>query len=746
MDMGTRAINPEVSQSFTLRRTEATNTKQSSLIRKICIVVALTLVLGAASYATALYLGVNLPPLATIITGTAGALSALFAAIFCGGSKKEVNRNKLEELSFERDAKEKFVNANQNKINEVATLLEEYKPKKGKLVEIKDEDLDKMLLLVDKARTAVYQQEQFNKLIRKLESQIGEARSKEIFTIPNVFPESINDPSKVLPNKLIDLLVIKATNYFYNKDVLTQIQAKIETETGNKTIFHEILGKLNLKDYLNGGKQLSAELEESILNCIRLAATRGKFDHLLKEVQEAAKRDLIFDDQSIETKFGVGEVIKDLSPQEQKFRREALQKVINQAYIHQELRNKGKLVSGTTDEIELLGHLGYQITDKSDYHNKEFVFEILNQTIQKQLNSEECTASLTIVRKSLQECAHKARLNTVNITNPFQIQKFQISLEEHTKLKTKIDDIQKEVKLLYPEDFPLKESSPGREQIEMLYVLLKKELVVKGMLNKFWKSEVLNEQFKNIFITPELYEESVAERSSKLKKDSVVLKCEELNLDELLLAEFDFYSKWGPFIKMEMIQGSKDKNEILGEGICWAVSSKVQMMAQRNPTWTADEIAAQIKISSVDRFRQGVVSMQFKLEGYQDFERKNAMPSQMLEKEGFAKDVEITDIPYDTNTPADLESLMKSKEIDLTKSNGVLRVHLNLEESAHSIMMRLDKDLNKVWIFDPNVGLLSFENDKTDFETARKNCLVFFNALMSHKYPTINGVILNQLE
>ncbi len=41
---------------------------------------------------------------------------------------------------------------------------------------------------------------------------------------------------------------------------------------------------------------------------------------------------------------------------------------------------------------------------------------------------------------------------------------------------------------------------------------------------------------------------------------------------DFIQQRFDFYKDWGKFVKAEMIQGFHDEGEILGEGVCWALS------------------------------------------------------------------------------------------------------------------------------------------------------------------------------
>jgi hypothetical protein len=60
---------------------------------------------------------------------------------------------------------------------------------------------------------------------------------------------------------------------------------------------------------------------------------------------------------------------------------------------------------------------------------------------------------------------------------------------------------------------------------------------------------------------------------------------------------------------------------------------------------------------------------------------------------------------------------------------------------GHRILIRLDQRNNKWWLFDPNVGIFTFENHHPQSQTRLLDCL--FDLLKVH-YPTTWNVAAYQ--
>jgi len=446
-----------------------------------------------------------------------------------------------------------------------------------------------------------------------------------------------------------------------------------------------------------------------------------KVDALLNEIKASAAKDLPLQDNFVENQFHVDTIMKSLPENLKQERRLKLQKILAQAYINRELKQKGK-VRGSKEESQFLTKLGYTLDANSPYHNIDLIYDALHQFVSQELQTDNFSGSLKSVQNSFKQCALKARLSTLKITSEDQLQKFQSGLKFYESLKKNLRTELIDVKLKFPEDFPLKSPSQGIRLIESLYrqdktqalnTAVKKILDAMNIQKIFSDPNVDHTAFEAMLILPI--------PDGELKKEF-----SEKELSKEIKKELAFYSKWGKNIKAELIQGLEDKNEALGKGVCEGICQRILTLGQKNPDITPEELAKHIHIESKDRFNQGVYIMSHILE-------KDKIPDLILKKNGFKQDENIFAFYYKAEDGIKYDNL---KTDELKKSAGWVDVGLDMEESGHAILMRLDPTRGRAWLFDPNVGFLCFEEKGKTYQDAKNACFAFVKDLIELNYPT----------
>jgi hypothetical protein len=725
------SFSTEIQPNFSLNASPKTELYQSHLAKRVFTVAMLTLTTAAAATFTALSLGLDIP-VVMVLSAAAGSAALLFTALMQKAYRPLPKAPLVSVFSQEVQqlAQAQFVDANQTKLDHIANAFQVH----GSQSKLNDADLDKILEVIDEVKGAAWHAERYQKLLSQLVEQFGLSKTQEVLNHAHVFPRSIHDPKCPLSNRAIEILIKRAENYFYNQDLKARFYAEAENLGCSVTLVDEVLKQLKTDEFFNGSHQISLEREAAILTCLRQAAARQQFGHLLQNIKEGLKQDLYLSEDAIDSKFKVTETIKTLPIAEQQERRAMLQKIINQAYVNQELRQKGKLASGTEEESLLLSHLGYDISDQSPYYDKQRIFEVINQSIQLQLQGEGFKGPLSFVRQSLKECALNARLQTLQIDTTEQVQKFKLGLEKMQIFRTELTVLHADIGIQFPTDFPLKSPSIGLKMMEQTFNQLKSG-VVEQKVKEYLSSKKVREYFINAQVDPVHFELYLQERKKNFKTDKFIERCEESRT--YLEKDVNFYATWGSYLKAEMIQGFTNEHEILNGGVCFGVSNKVQMLTQKNPDWTGSEIAPHINLMSKDRYFQTLHEFGSRKTGAR-------LPSQVIEKEGFKKDIELFNLIYDAQEQ-NLEKMLTAKDDQLASSQGLLRLHLHMENGGHAILLRLDKQRNRAWVLDPNMGLLCFEKEGAPFAEAQLICIEFLKGLIQHHYPLTYKIAAHQI-
>lgn len=468
-------------------------------------------------------------------------------------------------------------------------------------------------------------------------------------------------------------------------------------------------------------------------------ATLQAFDKLLTDIQESVKRpDTVLDEDHIERNYKVRQLLNQLPEEEQRIRKEQLQKVLNNACVLRELKEKGKLVTGSSSEIKVLRFLGYPIDDESTYNDKEKIYGILRDAIQQQLLVEGFSGSLKNVRMTLMQKALHARLSTLNIVSDHQVQKFKEAVKFYKSVYKEIDEqFEKEtVETIISDDFPLKKGSPLFILLEREFNFEKKNAILEMIKLSF--EQTIAPVFKDQTITPEEFSKCLpAEKDFLIKTASEDIQSQIATFGQRKLAtKLAFHQKWGTFLKHQFVQGFNNSNEIFKEGVCWALCNRLRMVGQKNSVITSDELATHIHIKSTDRFLQVVAQAEHSFQLRED----------ILSREGFDEDRSLFSVDVG-NDFIELVNVIsqKLKQEDLSISSGWLQMALIMNGDGHAVSLRLDNVNNRLWFFDPNIGFFCFEEQNRSYDDSFKAYMEFLHDLLEMEYSSLKSMYVQQL-
>jgi hypothetical protein len=531
---------------------------------------------------------------------------------------------------------------------------------------------------------------------------------------------SHNKPQPATENQVSPLIV----NSFYKQYMLGQekhLEAIVESISSR-------LGK-NLSEVPHNEKELDQILE--FIDQTKLALNR--FDDLLKKVDDQSKLDLYLNEESIESKFNVADVLKPLTENQQRDRREALQKVINQAFITRELKQKGKLTNGDENERDLLQSLGFNVEENSNYLDKDLIYGTLKNIVENQLKNESYAGPLSLFKQSLKLCALKARLNAAGINTLLQIEKFQNTTEKYIWLKNKLTEMYKTVSLVLPENFEIKKDSVIVKSLEEAFEVNKLSYR-KAALHIFF--ETIKDQFLNEYLSSKELKDliSKADLNKIIPRRLLIDVCKS---DASLTPYIDHYAKWGKYFQVGLIQGFGDSSEILGDGVCAGFCQRFVFNAQKIPDISPEQLAEEVHIKGRDRFFQATLGARWdKLNG------TNYKTPLMIEREGY-EEKQIRTSTYDFKEPP-LENIFPKLGDTLASSAGWVELSLQ-GEHGHRILVRWDTNRDCYWVLDPNEGLVCFENPQSSHQEAQKLCLDYLKDLFELHYKWLKYINLVQL-
>lgn len=642
---------------------------------------------------------------------------------------------------------------------------------------VDDRILNQILKLVDRTKMyADYHQRQLQKLQERLSIELGETRASQVMKMD--FVPQTGTSHKPLNDQRIDYIVSRAKNYFHNQETFVRLRTKLKEELGDLTILEKVIDPVDFKAFVEGHRLLGSATEKFILMAAGKIHKEEIFLQLLDKVKKAANLDLYLDEKHIEDKFEIGKVLSSLTPEEEQQRREDLRKIINQAFVVRELKEKGKLTTGDREETFLLECLGYNVSQEdSPYQNKQAIYEVIQHVVEKQLLQENYKGSLSVVKGVMQKTAIEARLNAAGICSTDQIERFQVAQKLLKDARNQLIDEAKKYSLKVPTSFPLNSDSLNLLALESHFEMYKQS-VIEDFLKHMFGDSHLQEAFRQ---ETEDFEQLIRKRvTAQMVKnaDKLAKKFDK----PILSKELHFFGKWGENLHSEMVQGFGDEQAVLGEGICFGLCQNLQIDGIKNPHLSLEELIRRNPIGGAQRFFQGLYAGALKTEGL------HILPSEFAHKQGveergvfsiihrsgmikifkestpslvetspevqkkidisvnvIAQQYQLNDkdivISSDGQFMEDLKKEIKTR--DLSASQGWLR--LSLSGAGHTIALRIDEKNQRVWLFDPNIGFFAFEKSEKSFTESRDQCLDCLKDVLDLYYPKTFGVQFTQL-
>lgn len=547
---------------------------------------------------------------------------------------------------------------------------------------------------------------------------------------------------------------------------------------------------------------LGAETEEITLISAREIDEKKtheeNFADLLKKVEEAANRDLLLDEAYIEDKFKIGEALSNFSPEQIQQKREELRTVINRALAVRELKQQGKLATGESDEMLLLGFLEDKDSKKKPLYqdqDKEAIYDLIQYAITN-LKKEDYQNPVVDFKNILKRIAFQLRLNPayLNLTTALQIQKFELAQKMLKSVNERLSNLAMKYPLKLPDSFPLKEGSPNLKLIQSRFETYKKGRT-DSFVEDIFRTAELRKAFSEETLSLEDFEKKVQQHiDDKIANNTknldralnrqglryasspaahLVVEKNDIEVDKIIL----FFQKWGKDLTAEMVQGLEDVNEDLGEGVCYGLCQLLQIDSIKNPDLSLEELSKRNTIGPDQRRIQGTYIVASKLQGIgllpievahrYGVEEKGVSIAidrpklfQSLNNEAIARGLPplqedssetkeiISQVVKDAQVISQVEKeitiesgqFMESFQAEMSQgdwsaSQGWIR--LNLLGENHTIAIRLDEKNNKIWLFDANIGFFAFEKSDVSFAESRNQCFDCLKDIFNLKYQKI---------
>ena len=341
-------------------------------------------------------------------------------------------------------------------------------------------------------------------------------------------------------------------------------------------------------------------------------------------------------------------------------------------------------------------------------------------------------------------------MNAAEIDNPLQIEKFKIYLKISPDLDKKLKEFGNDFPLPLSENFPFSADS------DIVYSLTKYFNIIKSESIEI-ELAVISFKLKEFFIDENINAlefEQVIEEKSKifLAENTIIDTCKECKEYFDLLNKINHFNKWGNYFQTNMMQGIKDTNEVLGEGVCFGFAHRIISYIQNDPTMSIEKFTEAIKkITSQDRIYQATMSAHlthFSPSIYTDIFRISKYKSEELKVVKIPQSSSVVEITkssklfVNNNMIPELTVAFKSLE-NLKKFNSSPG-WLMMEVEKHIFPIRWDTKNNCYWVLDSNQGLLCFENSLTSSADAKELCIEYLSDLIKLNYSGTNEIVLSQ--
>jgi hypothetical protein len=317
-----------------------------------------------------------------------------------------------------------------------------------------------------------------------------------------------------------------------------------------------------------------------------------------------------------------------------------------------------------------------------------------------------------------------------------QIKKFQFAYQTLKEIRKKFNDCQ--IPLIFPENFPFSHDSIIARSLNQTFSLVRENFTHHSIGN-FFETIELKKYFRDNSSLIE-FETFLLEQEKRIDYHSFSQSLRKIQQTPANLQEIQFYQRWGKHIRVQMVQGLEDANQILGEGICWGLCQRICLEGADYPHISPEEFAKKITITQKDRFLQSIHSYGTRSNIPESF----LLPEQVLQREGIDSDSTIFELNWDKEQNV-LKGWLESNFEQLGESFGWFRLSLKMETAlqqslGHVICIRFDTLNHCYWLVDPNIGFLTFEGANLPPRTAQENALSFFKELIQYYYSSTTQI------
>lgn len=249
------------------------------------------------------------------------------------------------------------------------------------------------------------------------------------------------------------------------------------------------------------------------------------------------------------------------------------------------------------------------------------------------------------------------------------------------------------------------------------------------------------------FVDPTKYtEESCAVAiehflESNLTADAITLGYNQMFtvFMEISGSAFLFYGKYQNSIRVELIQGLRDGQEVLNQGVCLGVSARIGSLLQENPLLLLAQLSEEFQIRPEDRFHQASYLAQSNVDKRRRLQ--TLFPEGIASKEhGYGNYDNRSFFRSTEHFISSFDAVVESVQ----STAGVCMLNFNMREGGgHSTILVIDRVNGRYGIIDCNIGIIDFSSQKNDPESATLAVLECAKDLLQF-YGEMKGIEIRQ--
>lgn len=393
--------------------------------------------------------------------------------------------------------------------------------------------------------------------------------------------------------------------------------------------------------------------------------------------------------------------------------RQKLKLAIQKVGIQRELRKKGKVVSSLDFEIPLLKALGYPLTDESPYYNKEFLYQIVSQIVNAELENTDCI-SLSEISNFFTKIGLKVRLQQLQLTDVKKIELFESILSLCQGYRE--DMLSKCLELTLPTDIPADKFPMRVKKMQEDFRIYQKEI-----LDQFLALYLAQSPIKSCFLNHKGQEVKDL-FSQEMRKLTPHVNSFWKEKKSVYGKYFDFMKNWHSSLAFEIVQGAHPPDEILHAGICYAMNLDFlkKVLNGEKPSFTDflnPEVGKKLRFSQA-RYQ---VSLKDDPHVHPGFEKPEFIFSTLRTSE-FKQEMQqaLKKIPVEQTGWMLLHFFFGKEDFIKTMSqesqNEFLQkykgkfeevLEQEIEAEGHAVSVYIHPSENRYGLFDPNLGHFS---------------------------------------